>query len=132
MEEEAQLMLTVPITEVTISTLKKVKMPRPVKTVGRPKGSDKTVIGTKKVVKKKSSSVKFVQMRQSEKEKYVLSLCIGLEATYLVLKQGHKVSVNQIDPTEIRGAVFNSSVCLQQIRYVYRRGLGKVPILSCK
>ena len=86
MEEEAQLMLTVPITEVTISTLKKMKMPRPVKTVGRPKGSDKTVIGTKKVVKKKSSSVKFVQMRQSEKDKYVLSLCIGLEATDLVLK----------------------------------------------
>ena len=56
-----------------------------------------------------------------------LSRCVNLRrknifcrfATDLVLKQGHKVSVDQIDPTEISGAVFNSSVCLQQIRYMF-------------
>ena len=97
-----------------------MKMPPPVKVAGRPRGSTQTtVIGTNNVSKKKSLCTKFTEMRESEKEKFVLSLCIGENTSESVLRNRGKVSEEDIDPTEISGAVFNSSVCLQSIKYMF-------------
>ena len=84
--------------QVIISTLKKVKMPPPVKVAGRPKGSSQTTV-MKKVSKKKTVCQKFTEMRESDKEKFLLTLCIGSKATASFLKHGDKVSVEDIDPT---------------------------------
>ena len=104
----------------TIAKLKNIKMPPPVKVKGRPKGSENTnVIGTKKASKKKFAVQKFIEMRDSEKEKFVLSLCIGSETANLVLKRGDQVREDEVDPTEIGSAVFNSSVCLESVKYLF-------------
>ena len=64
--------------DVTITQLKSIKMPPPVKVKGRPKGADQTnVIGTKKVSKKKLACQRYLEMRNADKERYMLSLCIG-------------------------------------------------------
>ena len=95
-------------------------MPPPVKVKGRPKGSDQTnVSGTKKASKKKVSCQKFVEMRNADKDKLMLTLCIGKEATEIVLRRGGVVNLEDIDPTEISNAVFNPIICLESIRYLF-------------
>ena len=106
--------------EVTVSRIKAIKMPPASKMVGRPKGSDKTnVIGTRKSSKKKLSCPKFSDLRDSEKEKFILSLCIGDDVTESILREGGKVEVVHINPTEIRTAVFAPDICLQTIQYMF-------------
>ena len=107
-------------TSVTITKLKSIKMPPPVKVKGRPKGADKTnVIGTKKASKKNLACQKFAEMRSADKEKYVLSLCIGKIAAEKLLRQGGRLVVEDIDPTEIDNAIYNPLVCLQSVKYLF-------------
>ena len=105
--------------DITFKKIKSFKMPPALKKKGRPKGSDKTnVIGLKKK-KKPEGCQKFTEMKTSEKEKFVLLLCVGESVASNVLSNGKRVEEGDIDPTVIDSGVFNEKICLKMIKYLF-------------
>ena len=49
----------------------------------------------------------------------MLSLCIGKIAAEKLLRQGGRLVVEDIDPTEIDNAIYNPLVCLQSVKYLF-------------
>ena len=72
------------------------------------------MIGTKKASKKKLIGQKFVEMRNADKEKFILSLCIGKYVSEKVLNSSGRVMVE-----EIKYKVFNSNICLETVRHLF-------------
>lgn len=123
-QEEIESQNVIGDQSIAITKIKTIKMPPAIKRKGRPKGSDKTnVIGTTKTSKKKLPCERFIEMRQADKEEFVLSLCIGKEhckkALYKYKYSGTRLEIDDLNPTEIGCAVFNSSIILSSIRYLF-------------
>ena len=101
---------------------------------GRPKLSQKTnVIGISKS-KNKVGCQKFSEMKNSEKEKFILSLCIGNEISDKVLFSGGRVEEGDVNPTEIDSAVFHSNILSPQfsIYSQWTHGLVFIRIIMIK
>ena len=111
------LNLSVP-NELTVTKLN-ITMPPALVRRGRPKNSEKTnVIGLPKQKKGKVSTLsRFVDMKNSEKEKQVLGWCVGEDVSKSYLGSGEKIRADIIDPTEISAALYNDFVNIESISY---------------
>ena len=100
-----------------------VKMPPRIAHKGRPKGSEKTVIGlTKKANRPKKPRThpkKFVELSNSERERKILEWCLGKEKASECLVTSGKISVVKVDPTEIASEIFHPHVCLKSVKYLF-------------
>ena len=96
---------------------------------GRPKGSEKTnVIGLPKKKKnaKASTLVRFVDMKNSEKERQVLNWCVGESISKSCLESGKKITRDTIDPTEISSQLYNEFVSIHSVSYWFEEDAWKI------
>ena len=116
--EEPRPAATDSANELTITTLN-IKMPPKLNMRGRPKGSDKTnVIGLPKTKRTgKATLTRFVDMKNSEKEKRVLLWCVGEMVSKSCLENGEKITCDKIDPTEISAQSYSKFVTIETISY---------------
>ena len=84
-----------------------------------PFGSEKTnVIGLPKKKKGKGNTLsRFVDIKNSEKEKQVLAWCVGEDVSKSCVGSGNKITEDVIDPTEISASLYNEFVNIQSISY---------------
>ena len=112
---QAEMMLTV--------TKLNITMPPRITRKGRPKGSEKTVIGlpkkTKRLKKTNPNLKKFVELSNSEREKKILEWCLGKEIASECVTISGKISVTKIDPTEIASEIFHPHVNLKSVKYLF-------------
>ena len=103
--------------ELTVTKLN-IKMPPALKRRGRPKNSEKTnVIGLPKKKGKVATLCRYVDMKNSEKEKQVFTWCVGETISKSCLTSREKVRSEMIDPTEISAAIYSELVNIQSIAY---------------
>ena len=62
---------------------------------------------------------RFVDQKNSEKEKQVLAWCVGKDVSETCLGFSNKITEDVIDPTEISAALYNDFVNIQSISYLY-------------
>ena len=100
-------------------------MPPALSKRGRPKGSEKTnVIGLPKTKKNKKTStlIRFVDLKNSEKEKRVLAWSVGEIVSKSCLAWGEKIPPGAIDPTEISAALYSDFVNIQSVACWFEEG----------
>ena len=64
---------------------------------------------------------KIIDLRLPEKEKFVLSLCVGVSVSTRIISSGskRKVEESDVDPTEINAGIFHDRVNPNLVKYLF-------------